>query len=182
MAHPEVKCQMNRIYNSSFPGSVLWDLTAPYTAQIINSWSVSVRQIWDLPRNSHRNFIESLGGTHAKVMLMSRYIGFIQSLQRSSRLAVLYLYQRCRNNVMTVTGKNINYIENEVEDSSILNINLHKFKKTYKFAETKDEDAWKVCFVREIVNIKQNILHFDQDEEQFTAEELDELLDYLVTS
>ena len=75
MAHPEVKCKMNRIYNSSFPGSVLWDLTAPYTAQIINSWSVSVWQMWDLPRNSHRNFIESLGGTHAKVMLMSRYIG-----------------------------------------------------------------------------------------------------------
>ena len=61
---------------------------------------------------------------------------------------------------MTVTGKNINYIENEVEDSSILNINLHKFKKTYKFAETKDEDTWKVCFVREIVNVKQNILHY----------------------
>ena len=112
----------------------------------------------DLPRNSHRNFIESLGGTNAKVMLMSRYIGFIQSLQKSSRRAVLYLFQRCRNNVMTVTGRNINYIENEVEDSSILTINIQKFKKNYKFSETKDEDAWKVCFVKEIVIVKQNIL------------------------
>ena len=83
---------------------------------------------------------------------------------------------------MTVTGRNINYIENEVEDSSILTINIQKFKKNYKFSETKDEDAWKVCFVKEIVIVKQNILHFGQDEEQFTAEELDELLDHLVTS
>ena len=92
------------------------------------------------------------------------------------------LFQRCRNNVITVTGRNINYIENEVQDSSILTINVHKFKKNYKFSETKDEDAWKVCFVKEIVNLKQNVLHFDQDEEQFTEEELDELLDHLVTS
>ena len=81
---------------------------------------------------------------------------------------------------MTVTVRNTNYIENEIQDSAILKINLPKFKKNYKFSETKDEDAWKVSFVRETVNVKQNILHFGQDEEQFTAEELDELFDYLV--
>ena len=64
MAHPEIKCKVNGIYNSSFPGSVLWDLNAQRTTQLINSWSVSVRHMWDLPVNSHRSFIESLGGTH----------------------------------------------------------------------------------------------------------------------
>ena len=28
-AHPDVKCKINRIYNSSFPGSVLYDMTRP---------------------------------------------------------------------------------------------------------------------------------------------------------
>ena len=83
---------------------------------------------------------------------------------------------------MTVTGRNVSFVENEVQGTSILDINLSEFKKVYKFSETKDEDAWKISFVKEIVNIKQNVLHFDQDECQFTAEELDELLDYLVTS
>ena len=79
--------------------------------------------------------------------------------------------------------QDIHHIENAVEDSLILNINLHKLKKTYKFAETKDEDAWKVCFVREIFSQCQaEHTSLWQDEEQFTAEELDELLDYLVTS
>ena len=63
---------------------------------------------------------------------------------------------------MTVIGRNINFIENQVQDFSILIINLPKFKKNYKFIETKDEDAWKVRFV----NVKQNILHFGQDKEQ----------------
>ena len=27
-AHPEIKSKLNHIYNSSFPGSILWDLTS----------------------------------------------------------------------------------------------------------------------------------------------------------
>ena len=48
-AHPEVKCKMNNIYNSSFPGSVLYDLSSDSVSQLVNSWSVSVRQMWGLP-------------------------------------------------------------------------------------------------------------------------------------
>ena len=44
-AHPEVKTKINGIYNSSFPGSVLWDLSSPSTQMIFNTWSVSVRHM-----------------------------------------------------------------------------------------------------------------------------------------
>ena len=36
-AHPEVKCKMNLIYNSSYPGSVLYDLTSTSVDQLVNS-------------------------------------------------------------------------------------------------------------------------------------------------
>ena len=36
-AQPEVKCQLNKIYNSSFPGSVLYNLASSPVDQIINS-------------------------------------------------------------------------------------------------------------------------------------------------
>ena len=48
-AHPQVKCRINRIYNNSFPGSVLWDLTCRNVEQLVNSWSVATRFMWDLP-------------------------------------------------------------------------------------------------------------------------------------
>ena len=44
-AHPEVKCKINSIYNSSFPGSVLFDLSSDSVKQLVNSWSVSVRNM-----------------------------------------------------------------------------------------------------------------------------------------
>ena len=45
LAHPLVKCRINAIFNSSFHGSVLWDLTGESTKQLINSWSVAVRHM-----------------------------------------------------------------------------------------------------------------------------------------
>jgi hypothetical protein len=182
-AHPEMKCRINRIYNSSFPGSILWDLTASYTTQIINSWSVSVRHMWDLPVNAHRMFMESLGGTHAKVMLMSRYVNFVQSIQKSARKAVLYLFQMCKDNVMTVTGRNLRFIEDEVPDCDIMTTSVSYFKKNVKFCELRDEDSWKVNFVKEMVNLKQNALKLDTaGDEEFTHEELDDIISYIVTS
>ena len=183
MAHPELKCKINRIYNSSFPGSVLWDLTATLTAQIVNSWSVSVRHMWGLPMDSHRSFVESLGGTHAKVMLMSRYISFIKSVKKSSRRAVLLLFERVKSNLMTVTGRNIRVIEEQAENTPICEIKVEQFKKNVKFHEAHESDQWKVSFVKEIVNVKQNKLKLEPDDDQsFSVEELDEIMTYIVTS
>ena len=64
LAHPKAKTKINRIYNSSFPGSVLWDLTSNGTRMLENSWTVAVRHMWNLPYNSHKYFAECLGGVH----------------------------------------------------------------------------------------------------------------------
>ena len=73
-AHPDVKCRINRIYNSSFPGSALYDLTADSSSHLVNSWSVSVRQMWGLPHHAHRYLITQLGGAHAEEMIVCRYV------------------------------------------------------------------------------------------------------------
>ena len=41
------------------------------------------------------------------------------------------------------------------------------------------DDAWKIDFVREITNVKQNVLEIDQN--QMTDEELSDIVDYLTT-
>ena len=57
------------------------------------------------------------------------------------------------------------------------------FKKSVKFCELRDEDTWKVKFVKEMVNLKQTILQLNTDgDEEFTHEELDDIINYIVTS
>ena len=85
-AHPEVKCRINQIYNSSFPGSMLYDVASDSASHLINSWSVSVRQMWGLPHNAHRYLITQLGGVHTQEMIMCRYVKFLQVFRNQKNL------------------------------------------------------------------------------------------------
>ena len=125
-AHPEIKTRINYIYNSPFSGSVLWNLNGRTFAMLKNSWSVSVRRMWELP---HRFFMEALGGTNAWTMLFSRFTSFIQSLMRSQKPAVILIFLKICQNVNSVTGHNIRYILNETKNDDILKINVKKLKR-----------------------------------------------------
>ena len=181
-AHPNVKSRINMIYNSSFPGSILWDLQSRNVKMLENSWSVSVRYMWNLPNNAHRYFIEPLGGTHARTMLFSRYVSFIQSAKKSAKLTVQQLLQITMNNVNTITGKNIRHILTELNQSDIFKVKKHLIKKEYKFAQTMPVDEWKEKFVKELTDVKQNVLFIPDDNNgQFSSDELSEILDYITT-
>ena len=52
----------NNIYNSSFFGSVLWDLFSPEAEKIESSWNRSMKIMMDLPYDTHRGLIEPLSG------------------------------------------------------------------------------------------------------------------------
>ena len=168
-AHPEVKTRINRIYNSSFPGSVLWDLSSKNSQMIMNSWSVAVRHMWGLPHNAHRYLIEMLGGTHAKTMLMSRFIKFIQSIKKSPKKAVQFLFEKVRKNVNTVTGRNMAFVERVTGKSELEKINIKEVMKNVKYCESK-ENAWRADFIKEIVDVKNNglVLLKGKNEEYLT--------------
>ena len=68
--------------------------------------------MWGLPLMAHRYLIEPLGGEHAFVMMLSRYIKFIQNIiLTSDKRAVLLMFNLSHRNVNSNTGKNIQFIE-----------------------------------------------------------------------
>ena len=148
-SHPEVKCQINRIYNSSFSGSCLWDLSGDKTKQLVNSWSVSVRHMWDLPLSTHRNLLEPLSGVHAETMIFSRYVGFIQSLRKSSKEAVKFLVEQIHQDTRTITGTNIRHILNKTNGADIFSMNSQNLKH-----EHKPEAEWRIQLIKELTNLK----------------------------
>ena len=53
-AHPSTKMQLNCIYNTHFTGSVIWDLFSSESIMIENTWNVSIRNVFNLRRKTHR--------------------------------------------------------------------------------------------------------------------------------
>ena len=184
-AHPEVKTKVNKSYNSSFPGSVLWSFSGRSVEKLVNSWSVAIRHMWELPVNSHRYLVEELGGPHAKSMLYSRFISFLQSIKRHSKFPVQYLLCLVKDDAMSNTGLNVKLILNDVDDTDILKIDTTKFKKNYCFAKMKKEDLWRAEIIRELINVKQGVLQFqgfNGDDNFLTNDQIQEIIDYVSTS
>ena len=138
--------------------------------------------MWELPNNSQRFFIEPLGGTHVRSMLYSRYVTFLQTAQKSSKLTVLMLLQMVKNDLETVTGRNIHHILTDIDQGDIFKVKKSDMKKKVKFAQMQPEDQWKIQLVKEITNVKQNVLYLEENENgQFTIEELSEIMNYVTT-
>ena len=76
LCHPATKVKVNQIYNLHFTGSVLWDLFSKEAIMLENSWSTSVRVMFDLPLQSHRNLIKPVSQVrHRKFVLLERFLG-----------------------------------------------------------------------------------------------------------
>ena len=180
-AHPQVQSKINRIYNSSFSGSNLWDLSSRNVEMLENSWSVSVRHMWDLPPNSHRYFVEPLGGPHAKRKLISRYVSFVQSAKKSIKLCVQLLLQTIKDDVQTITGKNIRYILDELGQEDIFNVKKSCINELV-FVPIDENDRWKIRFVEEMTDLKQNVLFLEEnDHGDFSLDEIGEIIAHIST-
>ena len=164
----------------------IWDLTSDSVSSIINSWSVSVRQMWNLPRETHRIFIEPLGGTHAKTMLFTRFHKFVQSIMKGKKAAPIYLLETIKKNTQTITGRNIRLILNETEKRKIEDVTIEDLKDKIKLKEIPENEIWKVNFIKELTDVKQNILFIssseDNKEDFFTKTEIESILADLATS
>ena len=183
-AHPEVKCKLNQIYNSSFPGSTLYDLFSSPVTQLIISCSILVRQMGDLPVNSHKYLMEPLGGTHAYSMVLSRFVSFLQNAKKSPKLGVQFMLQKVLRNASTTTGRNISMIENIIGPRrNILEVSPKWVKNNVSFSNVSEHDKWRVSLIKEIMDLKCNILEFSHVDDSFlTKEELDDIVCFVSTT
>ena len=106
-AHPATKIQANRIYNSSYYGSPLWNLFGPGALSMESSYNRSVKVMLDLPHATHRSLIEPLTGEmHVKLLMIRRFLGFMDKVRHFGKLALKMLQREAVKDVRSVTGSN----------------------------------------------------------------------------
>ena len=134
---------------------------------------------------ARRYLIEELAGEHAQTMILSRYVKFLQNIQKSMKLAPQLMLQKVYNNVNTITGRNIRYIQDIIgHQHDLLTVNMSWLKKNIKFSEINEGDKWRVDLIKEVVDIKQNKLQINtNDDESFLSQDqLQDIIDFVSTS
>ena len=150
-AAEKTKFAVNDIYNSSWYGSVLWDLFCPGAVKLESSWNRSVKIMLDLPYSTHRGFIEPLSGRkHLKRVLLKRFIQFVENIRKSKKPLLKWILQLSERNTNSTTGKNLRGImlltgKQTIEDIELVDVdNFSHFPRP-------EEDEWKLGMVKHLV-------------------------------
>ena len=131
-ASPNVFLKILNIYAVSFHGSGLWNLFSKDCERLYKAWNVAVRHAWKIPNTTHRYLIEELSGfLHPKVMLASRYIGFVSSLSKSPKYSVRVLDGFVSSDLRTVMGRTLAKISNECGEPGSLTPRIVKKNMKY---------------------------------------------------
>ena len=134
--------------------------------------------MYSLSYATHRYFVQSVSGkVHLKNILMKRFLSFITQIESSSKSLPLKLLKLIRHDARSTTGSNLRNIMLLLEKVSIDDIRLKDIVK-FEYSKVLPENQWKVKMVKEIIDVQADQLIV----ENFSREELEEIMDYLCTS
>ena len=113
-ASTNTKFFINQIFNTSFYGSVLWDLQCKEANMIYNSWNASIRIMLGIDRKAHRYLIEPLSEQrHIKTSLKKRFLKFTKAMSQSKKTTTNYVYEFMKFDCRSVTGSNHGFCANQ---------------------------------------------------------------------
>ena len=143
-ASPQVLMKLLNSYACNIYGSNTWDLFSQDCKRLCNSYNVAVRNIFGLPRQTHRYLLECVSDTtHLYVQLLSRYVTFCKSLLSNDAFQVRFLARLSVHDMRTTLGKtmaNIAILCNTGDN--IYELCANTVKKVYANTRKRIVETW----------------------------------------
>ena len=156
----------------------MWQLNSEEHFRLNRSRNTAIRLIWNLPISTHTRFLESLSPiAHLEATLLSRYIGFVESLSRCSKPIITMLFSSVRGNLSSMTGNNITYLLDKYDKPNLKDLIMEKFRvRKARVNPISEDEEWKVKVIEEISLILKGYL-----EMEFDIPHLEEILSVVCT-
>ena len=140
-AAKETRININSIYNSSWYGSVLWDIFSPASTKIASAYNRSMKVTMEL---HFRELIEPLSKSkHVKVIFIQRLLQMINQIRNSSKPILKTLLSEIQYDTSSVTGRNLRNIMLLLKKNSISEITTADCE-SIKYCEVALEREWRV--------------------------------------
>ena len=174
-AHPSTKVWVNNVYNTCFYSSPLWDIYSKDFEKLEKTWNVSQRIMLNIPRTTHRYFIEPLSKTlHISKSLKKRFINFVDKLRKSRKDVLRRVLREIENDCRSITGRKIRKLLLASDVLQLCDVNVNNIP----YKSIPEGDEWKIEMVDEIINVKSGKLELDN----FTIEEMNTICDLICSS
>ena len=169
--HPQTKFSVNKIYNSHFTGSPLWNLFSSEAIKLEGTWNRSVKVMYDLPYETHRRLIEPITESlHLRRILIQRFLNFIIQIRKSSKPIINILFNAIKYSVRSTTGHNLRAIMLRTGKENISQLD-YITGKDIEYHPLMEDERWKVGIIKECIDVHNGKLGVNG----FSIEELDEI-------
>ena len=177
---PRLIINLLSIYSTALYGSTLWQLNSDEHHKLTRSWNTAVKIIWNLPHPTHTRFLESLSPVpHLESTLHARYIGFADSLAKSSKPLIGLLFTCIRSDLGSQTGQNIQFLCDKYSKQSLGQLIVDKTSiKKARVSPLSENEEWKLKIIEEVSLILKGQLETEFDDEPL----LEEILEFVCTT
>ena len=150
-SHSKTKIWINSVFNTSFYGSPLWDMSSRNFEKLEKSWNTAHRIMLSIPREAHRYFIEPLSGRlHIIKALRKRFRNFLLRIKQSQKGVLRNMLMEIRNDCRSTTGKNLRILQLMTGELDLEKMDVDR--KPYR--DIPKVDLWRVNLVKEILAIR----------------------------
>ena len=112
--------------------------------------------MYDLPRESHCYFIETVSETpHLKFVLLKRLLKFREQVFSCSKSTMKSMFEICQHDARSVTGSNFRKLMLLCEKNSISDINSQDIDGLV-YRQIPMEEEWRIGLVKDSIEIKRN--------------------------
>ena len=110
--------------------------------------------MFDVPLNTHRRKIEPLSEcNHVKKVLVKRFIGFLDQIEKCSKVVVSQLLIHVKQDVRSTTGSNSKKIMLLSGKTRVEEVDQSDATKL-KYHQQNDDEEWKVVTNKELIDVK----------------------------
>ena len=163
-----------------FTGSCLWNFDSEIVRKLCNSWNVNLRNVLDLPVNTHNYIVEQIsGGKNAKKLIFSRYINFVNSLENSKRPALLALLKLAKTDVRSVVGSNLRTILLETDKVVIPGYTKSYTLQDYTVYRVPESEEWRIPLLTSLIEMREErwCVKFDEEDDDLSVDAIKMMID-----
>ena len=162
---PNLKMRLCELYNSHFSGSSFWKLESQEAKHLYAAWNKNIKVIFDLPWATHRCILEEVTGRSLKLMLLKRFLKFVNSIMKTNKPSLKFLLATVATDARSVTGSNLRSILLNTGVQVVPGHTLVSSIKNRKLQEVPVGEEWKVPLIHSLLEIRSGEfkLEFDDD-------------------
>ena len=176
-ALPQVLLNLVHTYACNIYGSNIWDLFSQDCERLSKSYNVTVRNILNHPRTTHRYLIEPLTDKpHLYVQLLARYVTFGNSLLSNDAFPVRFLTSLSTTDMRTILGRTLTKISNMCGLSgNIDNLSAKIVKERVKYMSIPKNEVWRLG----VIDDMRGVIESDSVDRVISHDEAKSILEYV---